>query len=99
MQLVESGPSQEKQLELQALQKMFPLNLAILRGRNATMVGNIENTFNERSDVNEMLAIVGKLHVPEMKQLLERMGYQSISLPSPSQMQAFDKMEAAATHN
>jgi len=75
--------------------RLFPLSLAILRGRNATMINNIDKVFNEQPDVNEMLVIVGKLHVPEMKLLLQRNNYQSIPLPEPEQMATQDVLDEA----
>lgn len=76
-------------------QRLFPLSLGVIRGRNATMVNNIEGTFNGRQHVDHLLAIVGKNHVPEMKLLLERMGYTSVALPEPVQMQMQDAVDAA----
>jgi len=74
-------------------QRLFPMSLGIIRGRNSTMVNNIESTFNGRQEVDQLLAIVGKLHVPEMKLLLEKMGYKSVALPEPIQMQMQDAID------
>lgn len=77
-------------------QRLFPMSLGILRGRNATMVRNIESTFDSRDEVGQLLAIVGKAHVPEMKLLLQQRGYTSIPLPGTAQMQLQDAMDATA---
>lgn len=77
-------------------ERLFPLALGLIRGRNATMVNNIESIFTGRDEVGQMLAIVGKDHLPEMKLLLEDMGYSSISLPEPAQMQISGTADAGA---
>lgn len=77
-------------------QRIFPLSLGVIRGRNSTMVNNIESTFTNRGEVDQLLAIVGKAHIPEMKQLLQRMGYTAIPLPEAAQMQMQDAVDATA---
>jgi hypothetical protein len=57
------------------------------------MVGNIATAIESRTDIEELLVIVGKAHVPEMKRLLQQRGYSSIALPDPAQMEAQDKIE------
>lgn len=71
-------------------QRYFPLSLALVTGRNATMARNIMETLESRPEVSELLAIVGKGHVDGMKQLLEQAGYKPLSIPTASQMSAQD---------
>jgi hypothetical protein len=54
-------------------------NLAGLEPRNATMVENSIAVFDERADVDKLLVIVGKSHVPGMVHLLEEQGFKQVS--------------------
>ena len=72
-------------------QRLFPISVGLLRARNQTMVGNIAATIESRSDFDQLLVIVGRAHLPEMKHLLLQKGYQALELPSPEQMEAQDE--------
>lgn len=67
-------------------QRLFPLGLAVINGRDSTMVGNIDQTISERDDVTEFLVIVGKDHIPGIKAKLMQRGYVFVPLPTGQQM-------------
>jgi hypothetical protein len=61
-------------------QRFFPLSLALVTGRNATMARNIIETLESRPEVSELLAIVGEGHVDGIAQLLEQAGYTQLPI-------------------
>jgi hypothetical protein len=60
--------------------RFFPMPRALITGRDATMARNIDETLEQRTEISELLAIVGKAHVDGMKELLLEAGYESIPL-------------------
>ena len=61
---------------------IFPLQSALLDGRNETMVQNIEKGFSENPEHDQMLVLVGRDHVRGMKALLiENHGYSPAEVP------------------
>ena len=61
--------------------RLFGLTLGLVSGRDKTMAGNIDEIMREYPDVENILNIVGKYHVPGMKRLLlDAYGYKEIPL-------------------
>jgi hypothetical protein len=68
-------------------QALFPLRVAQWNSRNDIMVANIQKAFDETPDMNNLLVIVGKNHVMDMKKMLIKdQGFVSIPLPSENQL-------------
>ena len=68
-------------------QRIFPISVGNLKSRNRTMVSNIVTAIESRSEIEELLVVVGEAHVPEMKRLLQQRGYSSLPLPVSEQME------------
>ena len=72
----------KKNLNKSWFKLLFPFGDGLGHGRNLTMVRNIEKAFDEYPDQDQMLVIVGKNHVEDMKRILIReQGYQSADVP------------------
>jgi hypothetical protein len=71
---------------------IFPLQSALLDGRNETMVRNIDAGFANNPDHNQMLVVVGRDHVRGMRALLiENYGYSPAALPGKVSKESTDR--------
>jgi hypothetical protein len=71
---------------------IFPLQSALLDGRNETMVRNIDAGFAENPDHDQMLVVVGRAHVKGMKALLiESYGYSPAIIPDKVSTESQDR--------